>query len=118
MTEPKDFSFTDYQLVTGATAVYPEVGTGSQLALAYCGLGLGEAGEIQGKIKKILRDDGGVLTSEKRQMIEKEMGDNLWYLSQLANEMGSSLEQIALGNVDKLRDRRERGVLAGDGDDR
>jgi NTP pyrophosphatase (non-canonical NTP hydrolase) len=116
--EPKDFSFTDYQLLTGATAKYPDVGTGSQLALAYCGLGLWEAGEVGGKIKKVLRDDDGVLTDERRQDIEKEMGDVLWYMSQLANEMGSSLEQIALANIEKLADRRARGVIGGSGDNR
>lgn len=113
-----DYSFTDYQLATSATAVYPEVGTGSMLALAYVGLGLGESGEIQGKIKKILRDDGGTVTEEKRQAIRKELGDLLWYIARVADELGEPLETIAQDNVAKLLDRQGRGVLQGSGDDR
>lgn len=113
-----DLGFSEYQLATASTAVYPEVGTGSMLALAYVGLGLGEAGEVQGKIKKILRDDAGVLTEEKRKTIRKELGDLLWYVARTADEIGESLEVIALENLEKLADRSDRGVLGGSGDDR
>lgn len=113
-----DLSFTDYQLKVAETAVYPEVGTGSQLALAYCGLGLGEAGEVQGKIKKVLRDDGGVVSDEKRELILSEVGDVLWYCARVCDELDSSLELVAQGNLDKLADRRERGVIGGSGDNR
>lgn len=115
---PSDLSFTDYQLATANTAVYPEVGTGSLMAIAYCALGLGESGEVQGKVKKIMRDNGGIVTDEARKNIGKEIGDILWYCSQLASEADLSLEQIAQGNLDKLKDRLERGVLQGSGDDR
>jgi NTP pyrophosphatase (non-canonical NTP hydrolase) len=118
MQTHSDLSFTDYQLATDATAVYPEVGTGSVLALAYVGLGLGEAGEVQGKIKKILRDDAGVVSPEKREQIAGELGDVLWYVARAADELGYSLEQIARANLAKLADRSERGVLQGSGDNR
>lgn len=110
--------FDDYQELTRSTAVYPEVGTGSLVAVNYCALGLSEAGEVQGKVKKIWRDDNGVITQEKKTAILGEMGDVLWYLSQLANELDSSLNDVASANVHKLLDRKERGVIGGSGDNR
>lgn len=109
-------NFDDYQEATAETAVYP--GQGSTLGLLYVGLGLGEAGEIQGKIKKILRDNDGVITDEVAAAIDKELGDLLWYVARTADEIGRKLSAIAQGNIDKLLDRKERGVLQGSGDDR
>lgn len=111
-------TFSDYQKETAETAVYPEAGTGSVLALAYVGLGLGEAGEVQGKLKKIIRDDNGVVTEEKRKELAKEAGDCLWYLARLADEIGYDLGVIASDNIEKLTSRKERGVLQGSGDNR
>ncbi len=85
----------------------------------YPTLGLsGETGEIAEKVKKIIRDDQGVITDEKRDQIAKEAGDVLWYLSQLATEIDYSLEDIAQMNLDKLASRAARGVLSGSGDNR
>lgn len=109
---------SDYQVAVAETAIYPESGTGSALALAYVGLGLGEAGEIQGKIKKIIRDDGGVVSDATRIALAKEAGDLLWYVARLASEISMPLETIAIMNLNKLADRRERGVLGGSGDER
>lgn len=106
----------DYQDRAASTAVYP--GQGSVLGLAYVGLGLGEAGEVQGKIKKILRDDNGVVEDAARIAIAKELGDLLWYVAMASDEIGIPLDVIAKINLDKLADRRERGVLAGSGDER
>ena len=108
--------FVEYQTRTADTAIYP--GQGDIMGLLYIGLGLGEAGEVQGKIKKILRDDGGVLTPEKRSVIKNELSDLLWYISQAATELGVSLEQMAIDNIAKLADRQKRGTLQGSGDDR
>lgn len=110
--------FDEYQAATLSTAIYPESGTGSALALAYVGLGLGESGEVQGKIKKVLRDDSGKLTREKREAIAAELGDILWYVSQTATELGVPLSTIAQANLDKLSSRKDRGVLGGSGDER
>ena len=82
-------------------------------------LGLvGETGEVADKIKKVIRDDGGKLSEEKRRDIEKELGDVLWYLANLATELNLSLDEIALKNLEKLQDRQDRGVLRGSGDNR
>lgn len=111
-------TFNEYQLATDRTANYPESRTGSALALAYVGLGLGECGEVQGKIKKILRDDGGIVTLEKAREIRKELGDVLWYVARASEELGYNLGDIAQENLDKLDDRKERGVIGGSGDNR
>jgi len=111
-------TFTKYQEFCRTTALYPEAGTGGQLALAYCGLGLGESGEIQGKLKKILRDDQGVVTEEKKKLLLDEMGDLVYYVSALATELSIPLERVFERNVQKLSDRKARGVIQGSGDNR
>lgn len=111
-------AINEYQKIAVTTAVYPEKGTGSVMALAYVGLGLGEAGEVQGKIKKVLRDDNGVVSDEKKKEIGKELGDILWYAANLAEEMGTTLGDVMEGNLSKLLDRKARGVIAGSGDNR
>jgi NTP pyrophosphatase (non-canonical NTP hydrolase) len=107
--------FSEYQSLSRRTATYPRAGED----LTYPALGLcGEAGEVAEKVKKTLRDDGGVLTDERREALSRELGDVLWYLSQVATEAGLDLEEIAAENLDKLFSRQERGVLRGSGDDR
>lgn len=108
-----------YQRKAAETAIYPDAGTGSAVALAYVGLGLaGEAGEIANKIKKVLRDDGGEITPEKAAELRKEVGDVLWYVARMATELQESLNAVAQHNLDKLASRRERGVVGGSGDNR
>jgi NTP pyrophosphatase (non-canonical NTP hydrolase) len=111
-------NFNDYQKATNSTAKYPEAGEGTIMALAYVGLGLGEAGEIQGKIKKIIRDSDGVITPEVKREIAKELGDLLWYVARAGVEIDYPLSNIAEGNLAKLQDRKDRGVIGGSGDNR
>lgn len=115
-TNVSPMDFNEYQDRAVSTAIYP--GKGTVLGLAYVGLGLGEAGEVQGKIKKVLRDDEGILTEQARIAIAKEAGDLLWYAAALADEIEIPLEVIATMNLNKLADRRDRDVLGGSGDDR
>jgi NTP pyrophosphatase (non-canonical NTP hydrolase) len=106
---------SDYQLRSRATAVYPDAGHN----LTYPALGLcGEAGEAAEKVKKALRDDGGVLTDERRAALAAELGDVLWYVAQLATEAGLELDTIAEENLAKLLSRQERNMLQGSGDTR
>ena len=110
-------NFLDYQHETAKTAIYPSSSPAE--ALSYVTLGLvGEAGEIANKVKKILRDDSGVVNPARRELILEELGDVLWYASQIATELGKSLEQVASSNIAKLRARAERGTLQGSGDNR
>lgn len=113
-----EMAFNEYQVLAATTAIYPESGTGSALALAYVGLGLGEAGEIQNKIKKVIRDSGGTLTDQMRADLVKEYGDLLWYVANGLSELGVQMSDAARGNIEKLFSRKDRGVLGGSGDDR
>lgn len=110
-------TLTDYQAKTESTAVYP--GQGSIAGLSYTVLGLtNEAGEVAGKLKKVMRDDAFNLTNEKRLAMADELGDVLWYLARTADELGLNLGLIAENNLKKLDDRRLRNVLGGSGDNR
>lgn len=107
--------FDEYQKKSRQTALYPNKDNN----YIYPTLGLnGEAGEVAEKIKKVLRDKGGVIDEQTKQELAKELGDVLWYLSNLATELGLSLEEIAQMNLDKLFSRKDRGVLSGGGDNR
>lgn len=109
-------TFEDYQIGAAKTAIYP--GKGTIMGLLYVALGLGETGEVQGKVKKILRDSGGIVTDEKRMQIAAELGDVLWYVAAVCDELDISMMSVAQENLAKLADRRNRGVLKGDGDKR
>ncbi len=107
----------EYQRLAGRTAQYP--GHDEERLAMYPALGLaGEAGEVCEHFKKALRDDGGVLTDERRQAVAKELGDVLWYVAAIATELGLSLGEVGQGNLEKLLSRQRRGVIKGDGDDR
>ena len=106
---------SEYQELSRRTATYPDAGEN----IIYPTLGLaGEAGEVAEKVKKLLRDDGGVLSAERRDALAGELGDVLWYVAQVATEAGLDLDEIAQGNLDKLLSRQQRGVLSGSGDRR
>lgn len=78
-------------------------------------LGLvGEAGEVAEKVKKLFRDSTRFTTED----IESELGDVLFYLTAIANHLGSSLTDVMSNNIVKLDDRAQRGVLKGSGDNR
>lgn len=107
--------FNTYQQKARETAIYPNMGS----EFTYPALGLvGEAGEIANKLKKVIRDNDGVLTDKVRESVGDEIGDCLWYIAQLATEMGYDLDTLAQNNVNKLASRKERGVIAGSGDNR
>jgi len=106
---------SEYQELSRRTATYP--GAGDNIVYPTLGLA-GEAGEVAEKVKKLLRDDGGVLSDERRAALAGELGDVLWYVAQVATEAELDLEQIAQGNLDKLLSRQRRGVLSGSGDQR
>lgn len=107
-------TFDAYQQEARKTALYPEA-----YRLIYPTLGLaGEAGELANKVKKVLRDQGGEVTEEIRKALLAELGDVLWYVAQVATDLGASLEAVAQANLEKLRSRQERGKLGGSGDTR
>jgi NTP pyrophosphatase (non-canonical NTP hydrolase) len=106
--------FSEYQRLSRRTAEYPR-----EAWLSYPALGLaGEAGEVAEHAKKASRDDAGRLSGERRAAMARELGDVLWYVAQLASELGLELEEIAGENLQKLLSRQRRGVLSGSGDNR
>ena len=108
-------NFDEYQKKSAKTAIYPKIGH----RVVYPTLGLaGEAAEIANKVKKIWRDDDGKITDDKVKQLKKELGDVLWYVSQVATELELNLGEIAKLNIDRLQSRQKRGTLTGDGDDR
>jgi len=87
--------------------------------IVYPTLGLtNEAGEVAGKVKKIFRDRGGVVSPEDREALKYELGDVLWYLAQICTELDLTLEEVAAANIEKLFSRLERDTIRGDGDHR
>jgi NTP pyrophosphatase (non-canonical NTP hydrolase) len=107
-------TFDEYEKLSAGTAFYPQRGTGHKDALSYTALALcGESGEYAEKIKKYLRD--GVFDPV---LAIKELGDVLWYLSAASRELGVTLETVAQINIEKLKQRREKGTLSGNGDSR
>ncbi|HWA51634.1 MAG TPA: nucleoside triphosphate pyrophosphohydrolase family protein [Patescibacteria group bacterium] len=108
-------NFDDYQKFTKKTAIYPKIGKN----FVYPALGLaGETGEVLEKIKKLFRDNNGKLTKENNEELKKELGDILWYVSQLSLELGIKLNDVAVANVEKLTSRQKRNKLHGNGDNR
>ena len=104
-----------YQDAARLTALYPDAGNNP----IYPTLGLsGEAGEVADKVKKVLRDRGGHFDDAIRAEIALELGDVLWYVAQLASELGYELEDVANQNLQRLRERSARGKLKGSGDHR
>lgn len=107
-------TLNEYQQKALETAVYPQ-----EFKIIYPSLGLtGEAGECADKVKKVIRDNSGEFTDEKKRELAKEIGDVLWYCATLANDIGFDLETIGQMNYSKLHSRQERGVLGGSGDNR
>ncbi len=107
--------FATYQTQSRKTAQIVECNH----SIAYPTLGLvNEAGEFAGKIKKIFRDKNGLIEESDRQALKGELGDVLWYLTQLCTELDLTLEEVAQSNIEKLFSRLERGKISGDGDNR
>lgn len=107
--------FADYQRASRRTwnvirmdhpIVYPTIGL------------VNEAGELAGKIKKIFRDKDGQIDEGDREALKGELGDCLWYLTQICTELELGLDDVADANLRKLLSRLDRGAIGGDGDDR
>lgn len=107
-------NFSEYQKAARRTAVYPK-----SYRVVYPVLGLcGETGEVAEKVKKQIRDGSAATQAEVKGLIALELGDVLWYLANLAEDLGYSLEWIAAKNLEKLSSRMKRGKLHGEGDER
>lgn len=103
-----------YQTQALKAAIYPK-----ESEVVYPALGLAsEAGEVVGAFKKFIRDTPDIPPEEARKIIAKELGDVLWYTAALSRDLGYTLEEVAMMNLDKLDGRMKRGTISGSGDDR
>jgi NTP pyrophosphatase (non-canonical NTP hydrolase) len=106
-------TMAEYQAIAATTNRYTEcTGPIPYLVMGLCD----KAGEVAGKVKKIFRDKGGQVSAEDIEAVKYELGDVLWYLSQLASAIGCTLEEVAWANAQKLESRAARGVIGGSGD--
>ncbi|MDO8667978.1 MAG: nucleoside triphosphate pyrophosphohydrolase family protein [bacterium] len=87
--------------------------------IVYPAMGLSnEVGEFLGKLKKIFRDQKGKFTERDKESLRDELGDVLWYFTQVCTELGLTLEEVGKSNLDKLFSRLERDKINGSGDKR
>lgn len=104
------FNFAQYQKHSKDYILNPD-----KQDIVYFALGLcGEAGEVAEKVKKSVRDGKDI----DKTALAMELGDVLWYLTQLSSEIGYELDLIAAKNLGKLADRKKRGKISGSGDRR
>jgi len=108
--------FTFYQLNSNKTSLNTNI-CGNKFLYPVLGLS-NESGEFLGKIKKIFRDKNGEIDLETKKDLESELGDVLWYLSEICTQLDLSLDDVAFNNLQKLKSRQTRGVLQGNGDNR
>lgn len=109
-------TFLEYQQEAHETSQNTKIGNDT---LAYAVLGLsGEAGEVANKVKKIYRDGKGKISPEAKAALVKELGDVLWYIAEIATQLGLNLDGIAAVNLTELRGRALRGSINGSGDER
>lgn len=114
ITLNKNMEVNEYQKQALGTAIY-----GAGYAINYPILGLvGEAGELANKYKKVLRDEDGILTDDKKKALIDELGDVLWYCAALANDLDTTLEDVMVINLTKLANRRAANSISGSGDNR
>ena len=99
-----------YQQQAKATAVYPEVKADQYLIAGLAG----EVGELASIFAKHWRGDGDL----NHDHAKAELGDVLWFVAMLAEQLDTDLSTVAQGNLDKLADRAVRGKLKGSGDNR
>lgn len=119
----------EYQALTEQTQLYStaarefiDVPAMQQLAwleLAYCtGKLNGEAGEAAEIVFKSFRGAQGHMSQDEVDALVKELGDVLWYVARISDLLGYNLNTIMERNIQKLMDRKARGVVHGYGDDR
>lgn len=82
----------EYQKRARDTAIYLEIDNTKML---YPALGIiGECGEVAEKVKKLIRDDNGNMTPERKTAIAKELGDCCWYLANICCDTNLDLDMV------------------------
>ena len=108
--------FHEYQVMAHEFSKNTLIGENPYL---YPVLGLGgETGELENVVKKIFRDDKGIMTEEVKRKIFHELGDALWYISEISSKLDINLDDIAFENIQMLKGRQNRGTVSGSGEER
>lgn len=103
-------ALNEYQLAAMRTCIHI-FGEADHKALGWNALGLaGEAGEVADEIKKVI-GHGHALNKDK---LKKELGDVLWYVAALCNDLGLSMGDVAQANINKLAARYPDGFKQSD----
>jgi len=110
----RPWSMNRYQKIAIAMKEY---GVGTEIVYPALKLN-GEAGEVAEKVGKVLRDNQGIFTDEIKLAIAHELGDVLWYIAALSQDIGFTLDEVANLNVKKIKSRRKRSKVHGEGDNR
>lgn len=107
-------TFNEYKNEAIKTAIYPQ-----NYKIIYPTLGMcGECGEVAEKIKKVIRDKQGIFDADKTKEIEKELGDVLWYIANICNDLNIDFDNVAQNNINKINARVQNNTLHGNGDNR
>lgn len=107
-----NMEFKTYQQEAEKFAIYKD-------RIIYPTLGLAsEAGEVCGKVKKILRDSQGYFSPEDKIQLQSELGDVLWYVAAICSDLNLDMSTVASNNIAKLQDRLVRNKIQGSGDNR
>jgi len=115
-TSPNDYP-DEYKKLYPLLGLFGEAGEYSEKILtAVCMLINGS--QINEQLKKILRDKKGNFDQDTVLLIIKELGDQLWYIAKAAEDLGYSLNEVAIINLNKAIKRQENNKVLGDGDDR
>lgn len=107
-------TMNEYQIATRSTAIYD-----ADTAIEYLLIGaVGELGELCNKYQKVMRDEGRVISEEKRLDFLVEIGDIQWFIVRLIDELEGNAEEVLAMNAAKLASRKKRGTISGSGDER
>lgn len=114
MQPSSNLNFDQFQEECKKTMMYEFDRELCYLAVAICG----EAGEVAEKVKKAMRDNGGLVSPDYVAGIAGELGDVLHYAAMMAEALNLRLSDIAAKNIQKTMSRLKRGLLQGSGDNR
>lgn len=101
----------------GTTLGLPTVGASSSRGLTVLDV-IKQSSIMAGVVKKAIRDNEGFLETDARLKIVEALYRAVWLLDGLCHHFGSTRYAVMAKNLNKLADRKKRGVLQGSGDNR
>lgn len=111
LDDTTDIAISEYAVGKESEVLASESGQESCIKLSI-GLTIA-AGSLCGALKKEIRDN------THKPDVEKEALRRIFQISvMLAKVMNSTLEHVAIANIEKLASRKARGVIGGSGDNR